>query len=368
MMKMVNKKLSFVIPCYRSENTIMAVVDEIEKTVQIREGYDYEIILVNDGSPDDVWNVIQKRAENDFHIIGINLSKNFGQHCALMAGYNHCSGDYVISLDDDGQCPVNELYALVDKLEEGYDIVYASYRAIHQSWFRRLGSDFAKITSDYLFGLDRNSNKGSSFHIVRKFVLDEVIHYRHPYPYIAGLFLRITNRVGFVPVEQRDRMSGSSGYTLASLVSLWLNCFTSFSVKPLRIGTYCGIFLSLLGFLLAFVTVIRKLFISPDMVAGWSSIISAILLIGGMILFMLGLIGEYIGRIYICINESPQYIVKIFVKIKEFKKCEKLVYEVYLCRMGRTKFGMSDDRADNRKRRYITSNGGSAPKDRTLQL
>ena len=314
---MSNKKLSFVIPCYRSENTVTAVVDEIEETVETREGYDYEIILDNDGSPDGVWNVIEKLAESDSHIIGISLSKNFGQHCALMAGYNHCSGDYVISLDDDGQCPANELYALVDKLEEGYDIVYASYKTIHQSLFRRLGSDFAKITSDYLFGLDRRSNKGSSFHIVRKFVLDEVINYHHPYPYISGLFLRVSNRVGFVSVEQRNRMSGSSGYTLKSLIALWLNCFTSFSVKPLRIGTYCGIFLSLLGFLLALVTIIRKLFITPDMVAGWSSIISAILLIGGMILFMLGLIGEYIGRIYICINESPQYVVKDICKNKE---------------------------------------------------
>lgn len=307
---MANKKLSFVIPCYRSENTVMAVVDEIEETVKTRDGYDYEIILVNDGSPDNVWDVIEKRAEQDSHVVGINLSKNFGQHCALMAGYHNCAGDYIISLDDDGQCPANELYNLVDKLEDGYDVVFASYRQTRQAWFRRLGSDFAKLTTDYVFGVDNDSNKGSSFYIMRKFVWNEVIRYRHPYPYIAGLMLRVSNRVGYVSVEQRERMSGVSGYTLKSLISLWMNSFTSFSVKPLRIGTYCGLILSLIGFGLAIITIIRKLFISPDMVAGWSSIISAILLIGGMILFMLGLIGEYIGRIYICMNESPQYVVK----------------------------------------------------------
>ncbi len=307
---METKKLSFVIPCYRSEHTILSVVDEIEETVRTRSGYEYEIILVNDGSPDDVWGVIKDRAEKDSHITGINLSRNFGQHRALMAGYRHCSGEYIISLDDDGQTPVFELYHLLDKLEEGYDVVYGSYPKQHQSWFRRLGSDFAKLTSDYIFGMESGPNKGSSFYIMRKFICDEVIHYRHPYPYFGGLILRASNRIGFVLMEQRERMSGVSGYTLSSLISYWLNCFTSFSVKPLRIGTYCGFILSLLGFILAVVTIIRKLFITPDMVAGWSSIISAILLIGGMILFMLGLIGEYIGRIYICINEPPQYVVK----------------------------------------------------------
>ncbi len=302
--------LSFVIPCYRSENTVMSVVNEIEETIKTRDGYDYEIILVNDGSPDNVWDVIKKRSETDIHVLGINLAKNFGQHCALMAGYHHCSGDYIITLDDDGQSPAYELYALVDKLKEGYDIVFASYPTTRQSLFRRLGSNFAKWTADYIFDADRNSVKGSTFYIMRKFILEEMINYRHPYPYIAGMILQISNHIGYVFVEQRERLSGVSGYTLKSLISLWLVSFTSFSVKPLRIGTYCGFILSLFGVILAIATVIKKLFLTPDMVAGWSSIIAAMLLIGGMILFMLGLIGEYIGRIYICINESPQFVIK----------------------------------------------------------
>ncbi len=311
------KRLSFVIPCYRSEDTITAVVDEIGETVQTREGYDYEIILVNDGSPDGVWNVIEKMAENDYHIVGINLSKNFGQHCALMAGYNYCSGDYVISLDDDGQTPTSELYRLIDKLEEGYDAVYASYKKEHQNWFRIFGSKFAKITTDYVFGFEDQSNRGSSFHVMKKFIIDEITRYRFPYPYISGLLFRTSNRVGYVVVNQRSRISGESSYTLRTLFSLWMNAFTAFSVKPLRIGTYLGFFLSMLGFFLAFVTVVRKLFIDPDMVAGWSSIISLLLVIGGMILLIMGLIGEYVGRIYICINESPQYVVR-----EIYRKCQ----------------------------------------------
>lgn len=302
------KRLSFVIPCYRSEDTITAVVDEIGETVQTREGYDYEIILVNDGSPDGVWNVIEKMAENDYHIVGINLSKNFGQQCALMAGYHHCSGDYIISLDDDGQAPASGLYALLDKLEEGYDVVYASYETHRKHWFRKLGAEFASRTSDYIF--EQKLPRGSTFYVMRKFIAQEMLHYRNPYPYPFGLVLRITRKIGLVPLEHRNRISGSSGYTLKALIFLWVNSFTAFSIKPLRIGSYCGFFLSCIGFLFAVVTILRKLFFEPNMVAGWSSIISILLIVGGMILLMLGLIGEYIGRIYICLNDSPQFVVR----------------------------------------------------------
>ena len=304
---MENKKLSFVIPCYRSEHTVMTVVDEIEETVATREGYDYEIILVNDGSPDNVWEVIKDRAEHDPHVIGINLSKNFGQHCALMAGYNHVSGDYIISLDDDGQTPANELYKLVDKLEEGFDVVYGSYQTVHQSLYRRLGSDFARLTFGYFAG-SKNKMRETSFYVLKRFIVDEMIKYKLAYPF--GLIQRTTKNVAYILVEHRDRLSGSSNYTLSSLIYLWVNGSTALSVKPLRIGTYCGFILAFVGFILATVTVIRKLFINPEIAAGWSSIISAILIVGGLILLMLGLIGEYIGRIYVCISQAPQFVVK----------------------------------------------------------
>ena len=307
---MDKKLLSCVIPCYRSQNTILKVVDEIERTVTTREGYDYEIILVNDCSPDDVWNVISDLSQKNNHVTAINLAKNFGQHSALLAGYNHCSGDYVISLDDDGQTPANELYKLVDKADEGYDVVYASYGEVHQNLFRRLGSDFAKAMSDYMFDIPKNDNRGSSYYIARKFIIDEMIKYKNPYPYMAGLILRVTRNIGIVFVEHRDRMEGISGYSFRGLVNLWLNGFTAFSVKPLRIGSYVGFTSSLIGVLFALYIVINKLFFNPGIQTGWSSIISVIMIIGGIIMIMLGLIGEYVGRIYICINNSPQYVIK----------------------------------------------------------
>ena len=307
---MDKKLLSFVIPCYRSQNTILKVVDEIERTVKTRDGYDYEIILVNDCSPDDVWSVIADLARRNSRVTAINLAKNFGQHSALLAGYNHCSGDYVISLDDDGQTPADELYKLVDKLDEGFDVVYASYGEVHQNIIRRLGSNFAKAMSDYMFDIKGDKNHGSSYYIAKKFIIDEMIKYKNPYPYMGGLILRVTRNIGFVFVTHRDRMEGRSGYSFKGLVNLWLNGFTAFSVKPLRIGSYIGFLSSILGILYAIYIIIKKLFINPDLQTGWSSIISVIMIIGGIIMLMLGLIGEYIGRIYICINNSPQYVIK----------------------------------------------------------
>lgn len=305
----MGRKLSFVIPCYRSENTVLTVVDEIEKTVVQRPEYDYEIILVNDGSPDNVWEVIKKRAREDDKIIGINLSKNFGQHSALMAGYNNVAGDIVVSLDDDGQTPACDVFKLIDELDKGYDIVYATYPDVKQNLIRRMGSDFAKKMSDYMFDI-KNDIKASSYFVAKRFLIDEMIKYKNPYPYMVGLVLRATRNFGVVKIDHRQRLEGKSGYNLKSLIKLWLNGFTAFSVKPLELGAYLGFILSMLGFLFALITVIRKLFITPNMEAGWSSIISILLIVGGVIMIMLGLIGEYVGRIYICINDSPQYVVK----------------------------------------------------------
>ncbi|MCR5702212.1 MAG: glycosyltransferase family 2 protein [Lachnospiraceae bacterium] len=302
-------KISFVIPCYRSENTIGIVVDEIDETMKQRPGYEYEIVLVNDGSPDNVWSVISNLSETKEYVTGINLAKNFGQHCALMAGYNNVSGDYVVSLDDDGQTPACEVFKLLDEFENGYDVVYASYPENHQNAFRRWGSDFAKKMSDYMFDIKGDDNKGSSFFACKRFVIDEITTYKHSYPYIAGLLMRVTRNMGFVNVNHRDRLEGKSGYSFKALVSLWLNGFTAFSVKPLELGAYIGFITAALGFVFAIYTIIRRI-VNPNMTAGWSSLIAVLLILGGIIMVMLGLIGEYIGRIYICINNSPQYVIK----------------------------------------------------------
>lgn len=301
-------KLSFVIPCYRSENTIETVVQEIRDTVATRSGTDYEIVLVNDCSPDGVWQVIKRLAANDNHIKGICLAKNFGQHCALMAGYGQATGDYIISLDDDGQTPASESFKLVDKLEEGYDVVYGYYEHSAQHLFRRFGTWVNKKMAEAIIGQPKTL-RTTSFFIMRNFIVDEIVRYPHPFAYISGLVFRATKNLGNVEVQHRRRIEGESGYTIAGLIGLWINGFTAFSVKPLRAATFIGVICALVGFVAGLYVVYQK-FLNPEIPVGYTSMLATLLFVGGMIMLLLGLIGEYVGRIYISINQSPQYVVR----------------------------------------------------------
>ncbi|MCQ2055154.1 MAG: glycosyltransferase family 2 protein [Fibrobacter sp.] len=307
------KKISFVIPCYRSQNTIENVVNEIRDTVAEQnktadDQYDYEIVLVNDCSPDGVWEVIKRLATDDNKIKGICLAKNFGQHSALMAGYHATTGDYVVSLDDDGQTPANESFKLINKLKEGYDVVYGYYHHSAQHLFRRLGSWVNKKMAEAIIGQPKTL-KTTSFFVMRKFIVDEIVRYPHPFAYISGLVFRATKNLGNVEVSHRCRMEGKSGYTLAGLIGLWANGFTAFSVKPLRAATYIGILCAIVGFIGGLFVVYQKL-MTPEVPIGYTSILASMLFIGGMIMLLLGLIGEYVGRIYISINQSPQFVIR----------------------------------------------------------
>lgn len=303
-------KLSFVIPCYRSEATIKRVVDEIHEVVALRADVDYEIVLVSDHSPDNVYKVIETLCKNDpTHHKGLELARNFGQHAALMAGYSAAAGDYVISLDDDGQTPVDAVWSMLDALEaKGADVVYASYADKRHSVFRNWGSRINGWMACWLLNKPA-ALKLTSYFVVRRFVIDEVLRYRQAFPYVIGLVLRVTGNIVNVPVNHRDRSSGTSGYTFRKLLGLWMNGFTAFSVKPLRMASFIGMSCSLLGFAYGVWTVINKLVVHPDAPLGYSSLMSAVLFIGGAIMMLLGLIGEYIGRMYMCLNNSPQYVV-----------------------------------------------------------
>ena len=300
-------KISFVIPCYRSEKTLSDVVDEI-KTTMAEIGHEFEIILVNDCSPDKTFELIKKLAEENDNILGIDLAKNFGQHCALMAGMRHSSGDVVVCLDDDGQTPANEVGKLLDKLEEGYDVCYASYGKKQHSGFRNFGSKVNELMTRIMLGKPKEL-KVSSYFAAKRFIVDDMLRYEQSYAYVIGLVLRATKNVANVEVNHRARRVGESGYTLAKLFSLWFNGFTAFSIKPLRIATGIGIFCACSGFLYGIYTIIKKL-VLVDVQAGFSALMSVLVFIGGMIMLMLGLIGEYIGRIYICMNNSPQYVIR----------------------------------------------------------
>lgn len=304
-------KVSFVIPCYKSENTIEGVVEEIKTKMSEINKYEYEVVLINDCSPDDTFMTIKKICNENRNVIGIEHAKNFGQHAALMAGFHFVSGDVIVCLDDDGQTPANEVDKLLDKIEEGYDVVYAEYENKQHSFFRNFGSNVNRKMTEVMLGKPRELFI-SSYFAARKFVVDEMLKYQNAYPYVIGLVLRTTKNICNVKVTHRARMEGTSGYSLKKLLALWMNGFTSFSIIPLRIATYSGCGVAMMGFIYAVVTIIRKV-VDPTRVLGWSSIISIMLILGGFVLLILGMIGEYIGRIYISLNNSPQYVIRTII-------------------------------------------------------
>jgi undecaprenyl-phosphate 4-deoxy-4-formamido-L-arabinose transferase len=310
------QKLSFVIPCYGSELTIENVISEINNIMMQRPENTYEIICVNDCSPDKVLERLKEVVTRQKNIIIVDLAKNMGKHAAMMAGFSFVTGDYIVNLDDDGQCPLDKLWELVDAIEFGSDIAMAKYPVKKQSTFKNFGSSVNAFMAHILLNKP-NEIQFSNFSVVKHFVIDEVLKYRNPYPYIEGLFLRTTKKITNIEMEERERVNGVGNFTFKKSLSLWLNGFTAFSVKPLRIATISGFIFAIIGFLYALSIVIRKIFIYPEMAMGYSSTMATLLLVGGMIMLMLGLIGEYIGRIYISINNSPQYVIREIIRTVE---------------------------------------------------
>lgn len=311
----MKKKISFVIPCYNSAKTIEGVVEEIRETMENLEQYIYEVVLVNDCSPDETFKVIHKICQSYSYIYGLDLAKNFGQHGALMAGFHQVSGDIIVCLDDDGQTPASEVGKLLQKIEEGDDVVYASYAHKKHSLFRNFGTYMNEKMAEFLLGKPRELFV-SSYFAARRFVIEEIMKYENAYPYVIGLVLRTTKRISNVKVEHRERQIGQSGYNFKKLLALWFNGFTAFSTKPLRIATVSGSLFAVVGFGYGIYTVIKK-FLVPQVPIGFSSLMSALMFIGGMVLLMMGLIGEYIGRMYICMNNAPQFVVREKVSKEE---------------------------------------------------
>lgn len=307
------KKLSFVIPCYCSEKMVGDVIQRIVKTVNENGKYSYEIICVNDASKDNTFQVLKEYAEKDKSIKVLNFSKNYGQHSALMAGFHYVSGDIVVCLDDDGQNPPEEMFKLIDKLEKGYDLVSAKYVKEKRGFIRKIGSKISFAMATYLINKPKDIEL-NSYYVFQSYILEYITKYQNPYPFVHGQILQVTQNMVNVELPRGKRKSGTSGHNLKKLVSLWMNGFTAFSEKPLLVAGYVGIITALIGFLIAFYTIIQKI-IHPEITAGYTSLMACILFVGGIILVFLGLLGEYIGRIYISINNVPQYAIKEKINI-----------------------------------------------------
>lgn len=298
--------LSIVIPVYNGARTIGALIDALAG-LKIPGGH--EVVLVNDGSPDDSEAVCRKLVErSDIPITFANLSRNFGEHNAVMAGLSFARGDYVITMDDDLQNPPEEVARLVAYTkEQKLDVVYTRYRTKQHALWRNLGSRFANWAANLVLEKPKELYL-SSFRCISAFVVEHVLRYQGPYPYVDGLILQVTRNVGSLEVMHLPRAEGRSNYTLRRLVRLWLNMFVNFSVIPLRASALIGFFTSILGIIWAVETVLEALTGRPP--EGWASLMVAVLLLSGLQLMLLGIVGEYLGRVFLTANRKPQYIVR----------------------------------------------------------
>lgn len=299
--------LSFVIPLYNSAGTIRPLVEEIER-LTVDGGH--EIILVNDGSHDATADVCQALlSEAIVPITYVEHARNFGEHNAVLTGWRHAEGRYIVNLDDDGQNPPAEAVRLYKYASDsGLDAVFAHYSDKRHSAWRNMGSRLTNRVTDIV--LDKP--KGfylSSFRCVTASVAQDVSANSGPLPYIDGLILQVTQRIGGLEVRHSERTDGASGYTLRKLVRLWLSTVVNFSVMPLRVATVLGLVMSLLGFMGIGIVLYWWLNdLGPAF--GWGSLMAALLLFSGVQLALLGVIGEYLGRMFLTVNQRPQAVIR----------------------------------------------------------
>jgi glycosyltransferase involved in cell wall biosynthesis len=303
--------LSFVIPLYHSAETIGAVVHDIEG-LTIEGGH--EIVLVHDGSGEATSRACRELLRTaKVPITVIEHARNYGEHNAVLTGWRHARGVHIVNLDDDGQHPPAEAVRLWQHAKAtGLDVVFGHYEEKQHSAWRNFGSWFTNRMTDW--ALDKpHGFYLSSFRCVTAFVAQQVIGYAGPYPYIDGLLLQVTQRIGSISVRHESRKAGTSTYTLRRLVRLWLSAWINFSVLPLRVATVAGLIIAAVGVVaLVFVAWLWWKDIGPQ--SGWGWIMASLLIFSGTQLVMLGLIGEYVGRMFLAVNQRPQSVVREVVR------------------------------------------------------
>lgn len=300
--------ISFVIPCYYSEDTIGKEVLAIMEQFRQHEGYECEFVLVNDGSTDGTFGVIRSLCEQYPNVKGVNLMRGFGQHNAQMAGLNYATGRYIMGMDDDMQTHPSQVFKLIKTIEEGgYDVVYGTYPHSKNSFFKTLSSRFNRMTSEILLDMPKEI-VATNFWIITREVRDEVIKYSSFNPVLDAIFYQVTHNFGSVEVEHYKRESGKSGYTFKKLVRLWLS-YWNYSVVPLRISFFIGAASATFGILVTIWLIYKKI-TDPTIPMGWASTLCLMTLLFGAVLMVLGVVGEYLGKAILILNKTPQFIVR----------------------------------------------------------
>ena len=306
--------VSVVIPCYNSEHTIEKVVDMCMKEFDKLDGYTCEMILVNDYSKDKTFEAICRCSEKYGNVTAVNFAKNFGQHAAIMAGLHYTKGDYVIAMDDDLQNHPSQIKQFLDKANEGYDVVFGVFKERHFSRWKNFTGAVSRFLLFRMIDRPKNIQMGS-FWLARRFVIDKALEYEGNSAFVQLLFFRTTHNVANIEIEHFDREVGSSNYTFRKGLKHFMSMI-NYSELPLRLASFLGAIFAGIGFVAGLIVLIMKL-INPAMQAGWPSIMCTLLLLFGVTFIILGIMGEYIGRVLFTVNSSPQYVVRDVIKKDE---------------------------------------------------
>ena len=297
-------KYSVVIPVYGSANILD---DTIRRTVSFFEGqdWDYELIMVNDGSPDNSWQKLSEHAAQNPNIVAINLLKNYGQHNALFCGFHHVSGDYIVTIDDDLQNPPEDIAHLAAKIEEGYDIVYGKFHHKQHAGYRRLGSKIIEQLNRRIFGQPPDLTV-TNFRLMRRDVVDRMTQYQTGYPYITGLSLMFSNRRANVMVEHHPRSSGSSGYNWRKILTLVTRIIFNYSSYPLRVVSTLGFITAAVAFAMGIYYLLRALIIGYE-VPGWATVVVLLAFFNGINIVIISMLAEYVMRLLKQVSMGKPY-------------------------------------------------------------
>ena len=299
--------ISAVIPVFNSEDTLEELYLRLTKSLIVHSS-DYEIIFINDSSGDNSSDIIYRLAENDSNVVCFDLAKNYGQHNALLCGIRQAKYEVIVTLDDDLQNPPEEIPNLLEKLDQGYDVVYGYPKNEQHELFRNIASVFTKIALKTTMGISM-ARHVSAFRVFRTELRNSFSDYKGSFISIDVLLSWGTNSFSAIPVNHEKRVKGKSNYTFRKLVRHAVNMVTGFSVLPLQIASMIGFLLSLFGFVVLVYVVGRFLF-QGSPVPGFPFLASIIAIFSGAQLLGIGIIGEYLARMHFRTMDKPQYFIK----------------------------------------------------------
>jgi polyisoprenyl-phosphate glycosyltransferase len=306
-------RVSILIPVYKNDGGLDELVKRIGASMANSSyAHSFELVLIDDCSPDNSWEVIQQLSKTHSFVQGATLSRNFGQHNAIMAGLNLVSGQYIVLMDDDLQHPPEAIPSMLDKLAAGADVCYTNYANRQHAAWKIAGSKFNDLMASWLLSKPKGLYL-SSFKALKRGVVDQIRGHEGPFAYLDGLILDITRRIATVEIQHGTRAYGEGNYSFKKSISLWLRMVTGTSIVPLRMVTLMGALIALLGFMGAIFIIISN-FLYPNQSKGWASIIVTILLVSGFQTLFIGVLGEYLGRIHLRLNNKPQYLFRYVTK------------------------------------------------------